>query len=618
MTVRETLRSLPVVRRVVAAVAASYRRKLAAALLVALLVVAAATVGLYFQLGGLLEDNVEQSMTAAANAEADELTEWSSQNRLVARVLSEHPVYETGDADAVRAYLRTQRADRQEADIENAYVVDRRNLTVQTSARRSLEGTPVADLPWEEEFAFRDFDDVRITRPYETATGTTVVGLVTPIRGTPGHLLVVAVDAASVFQRFEHPVDGGFTRVVDSNGTVVFADDRDATLQQYLPQTLRAPSVSRGLHGESGFVADARYERSADDGASYVAAFAPVEGTDWVVVEHAPESEAYAIARRARTWIGLVGVLAFAGLLGVVAVVGADVRGALASLSSRAERIEDGEYDVDFDTDRPDEFGDLNRTLANTRDTLRRRIEEIRETRDELEASNAALEERSAMVSVLNRVLRHNVRNDVNVVAGRVALVAERVEDDELRAELEGVRETALELAAISDRTQRIKQLLAEENANPGPLRVVDALDGALRDVAESRSDASVDVTGDADAVAVAVPTLPGAVADVVEQLVDANDGAVAVDVSVRRERSNPERDAESVVVTIADDADGLPDLDVEVVGEGEETPLNHADGLALWCLEWTVAKSGGDLVVACGDDPIEIRLPAVEGVRDE
>ena len=136
-------------RRLVEFVRATYRRKLATALLVVLVLIAAVTVGLYVQLGALLGERVEQSMTAAANAEADELTEWSSQNRQIIRVLSEHSVFGAGNTTAVRAYLRTQRRTWDEAEIGNTYVIDRQNLTVEASARRALEGETVDGLPWE-------------------------------------------------------------------------------------------------------------------------------------------------------------------------------------------------------------------------------------------------------------------------------------------------------------------------------------------------------------------------------------------------------------------------------------------------------------------------------------
>lgn len=613
---RSSLRSLPGVDRLVTALCASYRRKLATTLLVVLVIIAAVTVGLYFQLGGLLGQTVERSMTAAANAEADELNEWSDRNRLVTRVLSDDAVYGAGETEGIRRYLRTRSEDWTEASIESAYVIDRRNLTVEVSSTQRLEGTAVGDLPWEEEFAFRDFGDVRITEPHRAGNGTIVVGYISPIRRDPGHLLVVTFDAASVFGRFEHPVDGGFTRVVDSNGTVMFADDRSAALQQYQDRVLRAPAVSEGLRGESGFTAEPSYEEATPGRGEYVVAYAPVAGTDWVVVEHAPADEAYAILRRAQTWIGIVGVIALAGLVGVITVLGADVTGALSQLRRRAEQIEVGNYDVTFDTDRPDEFGDLNRTLATTRDTLRRRFEELRETKVALEETNAALEDRSAMVSVLNRVLRHNVRNDVNVIAGRAEHVAQRVEDESVRAEIEKIQQVAWELAALSNRTQRINHLLSEERTEQTTTDVVGRLRDAVESIRSSAPDAEVDLTVvDVTATRVdCVATLPAAITDAVEQIIDYNDGHVRVEITA--DGDTAEDGTGSLLIVIADDGRGLPDLDVRAVTRGEETPLDHAQGLALWSLEWTVNKSDGELLVDTDDATIEIRLPLTDAPR--
>lgn len=613
---RKSLSSLPVVGRIVDAVRSSFRWKLAAALLVVFVVISLVTVGLYVQVGALIEENVEQSMTTAATAEAEELNEWNGQNRLVTRVLSEHPVYETEGRASVREYLRGQRETRQEARIVRAYVIDRQNQTVSTSTDRELEGVTVRGLPWEEQFAFRDFEDVKLTRPYRV-DNRTVVGFITPIRPMPGCLLVVEFDTAGVFERFEHPVDGGFTRVVDSNGTVVFADDGSTTLTQYHEGSTRAPIVSSGLRGEVGFTESPVYESSESGGNAYVAAYAPVAGTDWVVIEHAPESEAYVILRQARTWIGGIAVFALIALLGVVAVLGADVTGALSALTERAKRIEDEEYDVTFDTDRRDEFGDLNRTLASTRDTLQRRIEEIRETKDELEASNTALEERSAMVTVLNRILRHNVRNDVNVIAGRAELAASRVDDEETTDDLDAIQQAAWELAGISERTQRIKQLISETNEDTTCIQLEEYLRPALDEVEAVAPETGVTVdTDEGLPTAEATSTLPIAVADVVDQIVAHTDGAVQVDVTITA--AEPDADGnEHVILRVDDDGDGLPKLDVRAVEDGEETPLNHAEGLALWCLEWTVAQADGELDVSPDDATFEVRLPAEKSAGD-
>jgi methyl-accepting chemotaxis protein len=603
---RRSLSSLPVLGTVVDVVRSSFRRKLTTALLVVFLIISIGTVGLYVQVGGLLEENVEQSMTAAAETEADELREWCGKNRLVTQLLSEHPVFEDGDRTEVREYLQAQQGDRSDTEIVRAYVIDRRNQTVAVSSDEDMESQPIEDLGWTERFAFQDFDDVQVTDPY-AVQDETVIGFISPIRRTPEQLLVVEVDTATIFDRFEHPVDGGFTRVVNSNGTVVFSDDAAATLTQYSDENRRAPAVSSGLRGDSGFTESPAYETRPETEGEYVAAYAAVPNTDWVVIEHAPASEAYVITQQALRWIGGIAALTLLALVGVVGVLGRDVTGALSRLTDRAEQIEDGQYDVEFDTGRPDEFGDLNRTIASTRDALQLRINEIRETQTELEASNASLEERSKMVNVLNRILRHNVRNEVNIITGRAELAASRIDNEAAQADLEAVQNAAWELSTISSRTQRIKQLLAEENTEPEPLDL-DNIASKLARVDADTPCADVEFHDETNGVAVqATPTCPTAVADVVHQIATHNEGEVHVDVTVTV--TDAGTDEEKVVLRIDDDADGLPELDVQAVNAGEETPLNHAEGLALWCLEWTVTKSDGELHVAPEDTTLKIKL---------
>ncbi|MCG1004825.1 MULTISPECIES: methyl-accepting chemotaxis protein [Halobacterium] len=604
---RRSLSSLPVLGTIIAVVRSSFRRKLTTALLVVLLIISIGTVGLYVQVGGLLEDNVQQSMTAAAETEADELREWCDKNRLVAQLLSEHPVFEDGDRTEVREYLQAQQGDRSDTEIVRAYVIDRRNQTVSVSSDGEMDGQPIEELGWTERFAFQDFDDVQVTDPY-AVQNETVIGFISPIRRTPEQLLVVEVDTATIFDRFEHPVDGGFTRVVNSNGTVVFSDDAAATLTQYRDGNRRSPAVSSGLRGDSGFTESPAYETQPETEGEYVAAYAAVPNTDWVVIEHAPASEAYVITQQALRWISGIAALTLLALVGVVGVLGRDVTGALSRLTDRAEQIEDGQYDVEFNTDRPDEFGDLNRRIASTRDALQQRIEEIRETQTELEASNASLEERSEMVNVLNRILRHNVRNEVNIITGRAELAASRIDDEAAQADLKAVQSAAWELSTISSRTQRIKQLLAEENTEPEPLEL-DNLASKLAGVDADTPCADVEFNDETNDIAVqATPTFPTAVADVVHQIATHNEGDVHVDVTVTVDEAGT--DEEQIVLQIDDDADGLPELDIQAVNAGEETALNHAEGLALWCLEWTVTKSDGELHVAPDDTTLKIQLP--------
>jgi hypothetical protein len=147
-------------------------------------------------------------------------------------------------------------------------------------------------------------------------------------------------------------------------------------------------------------------------------------------------------------------------------------------------------------------------------------------------------------------------------------------------------------------------------------------LPNAIDKVRADRPGSSITFDSDDDAVAVVegVSTLPTAIADVVEQIIRNND-EVNINITVRSDPVESDPEEGMTWVTIRDDGDGLPEQDVQAVGEGKETPLGHAEGLALWCLEWTVNKADGELVVDCGEVTAEVGLDQsdnAESIRRE
>lgn len=239
-------------------------------------------------------------------------------------------------------------------------------------------------------------------------------------------------------------------------------------------------------------------------------------------------------------------------------------------------------------------------------------ITDLRTTRTELETSHLVLKERSAMVSVLHRVLRHNVRNDVNIIAGMASNLRQSAIDDGVSADLKTIEDTAKSLATISDRTQRIQQLVTENPTDSITHHLPESLERSLERVRADAPEATITVesTSDTDVAVDAPSAFPIAVADVVEQLVENNRDSLRVDVSVTGDRHRNASSDDSVVVRIDDDGDGLPELDVDALENDEETPLEHGKGLSLWCLEWVVTRANGVLDVHPDDATVRIRLP--------
>lgn len=61
--------------------------------------------------------------------------------------------------------------------------------------------------------------------------------------------------------------------------------------------------------------------------------------------------------------------------------------------------------------------------------------------------------------------------------------------------------------------------------------------------------------------------------------------------------------------ITITDNGPGLPDEEAEVLRTGEETPLNHGQGLGLWMVRMVTKQAGGNVSVDVTDDGTTVRL---------
>jgi len=202
---------------------------------------------------------------------------------------------------------------------------------------------------------------------------------------------------------------------------------------------------------------------------------------------------------------------------------------------------------------------------------------------------------RKQRLEVLNRVLRHNLRNRVDVIKSNAAALADGAD----RSRAAPVRAAADELAALSSKARATDQLLARD-ARPSD----GDLAATVRELApreeeeeeEGEAAADVDVTVDAPEAAPLTAdwaALRSALGSAVENAVEHAASAVVVTVAER---------PSSYEVRVADDGPGIPDVDLEALRAETETPLTHGAGLGLWQLKWSVRKLNGDLSFETGD----------------
>jgi len=203
--------------------------------------------------------------------------------------------------------------------------------------------------------------------------------------------------------------------------------------------------------------------------------------------------------------------------------------------------------------------------------------------------------EREQQVQVLGRVLRHNLRNEMNVVEGVTARIADQV-PAAAAEELDQVECAVNDLLSTAEKAHRVADMLD----GPATRERVDLTALVDRAVAPYRStypDADLALDLPDEAWAWVAPQFSQAVGELVENALEHGGDPATVTVGV-------ERTADAARLSVRDDGPGIPEIELSALrGRHEPTALNHGSGLGLWLVDWVVRRSRGELTFRLPDD---------------
>ncbi len=217
---------------------------------------------------------------------------------------------------------------------------------------------------------------------------------------------------------------------------------------------------------------------------------------------------------------------------------------------------------------------------------------------------------REQQIQVLNRVLRHNLRNDLDSVRA----FAEPVRDGEVgpedAAELgERVETSAQRVLSVGEKIARADHLLDQRAGSRQRTSVTTVVEQTLGAVSERHPSATVDCTlpEDHDPVWTDGPVLRVVLRELLDNAVTHGETA----------RVSVTRGSGTLSVAVADDGPGIPERELAVLLDGEETQLRHGIGIGLWIVNWGVRELGGTVAfdgADTGGSVVTITLPASAG----
>jgi signal transduction histidine kinase len=194
-------------------------------------------------------------------------------------------------------------------------------------------------------------------------------------------------------------------------------------------------------------------------------------------------------------------------------------------------------------------------------------------------------ETREQRLTVLNRILRHNVRNDLDVVLA----YADAVDDEELRT---GIRERATDLLELSNKVREAEAVMTESTDSPESVDLTDVASTVVDQFRSKNESADISlVCPDAVTISSHRAVLRQVLFELVENALEHTTAdAPRVELSVREVSDG------AVELSVADDGPGIPEREREILAAGTETQLEHGQGIGLWFVNWAVTQLGGEI----------------------
>lgn len=194
---------------------------------------------------------------------------------------------------------------------------------------------------------------------------------------------------------------------------------------------------------------------------------------------------------------------------------------------------------------------------------------------------------------VLNRVLRHDLRNDMNVILGHADLLLEQRIPAESKDHARTIKRKATSLVELGEQTRHIDTTLNRGSTGLESIEVVGRIESQLDSIESDYPSAIVQRDLPDEMWVYADDLVESAIKNLIDNALEHNDRVIP-EVSVTVEPTATSSDF--VEIHIADNGPGVPDAEISVLESGIETPLQHISGLGLWLVHWIIDRSNGRL----------------------
>jgi len=214
--------------------------------------------------------------------------------------------------------------------------------------------------------------------------------------------------------------------------------------------------------------------------------------------------------------------------------------------------------------------------------------------------------QREQQLAVLNRVLRHNLRNETTVISGYATVLANTVETPEGATQAQKIDAASERLLSIAEKVQTFESV-QERDRQPTSVAVARVLSEITESCSTAHAAASIEWTVTPEDLSVRTDRVLLSV--LLTNL--AENALVHSESGEQRATMTASATEDGVVFEVRDSNERIPKLEIETLRAGDETPLQHGRGIGLWIVYWSVQKLRGSIDFEYDDgNVLTVRLP--------
>lgn len=206
-----------------------------------------------------------------------------------------------------------------------------------------------------------------------------------------------------------------------------------------------------------------------------------------------------------------------------------------------------------------------------------------------------ALEETTEQLELINRFVRHDIRNDINLVYAWAEILDDHVENGDSEEYVEKIRSASEHITELTDIAQEFVQIVSGEGGvSTKPVSLREVLGDEIEKRRQSYPEATFALNNDLPAVTVrANEMLSSVFRNLLNNAVqhnDSDDPEVRLSIQVDEEQG-------SATVIIADNGPGIPaGQREEIFGKGEQGADSSGSGIGLYLVHTLVSEYGGEV----------------------